>query len=76
MSTNMEMERLGIETWDPLTLKSEVKQIKKVAAAVFGKKAAKSPAVAAAALMLTGLEGIARAIAEREAGYVQPTRHH
>ena len=76
MSTNMEMERLGIETLDPLTLKSELKQIKKVAAAVFGKKAAKSPAVAAAALMLTGLEGIARAIAEREAGYVQPTRHH
>jgi hypothetical protein len=72
----MEMERLGVQTLDPLTLKSELKQIKKLAAAVFGKKAAKSPAVAAAALMLTGLEGIAQAIAEREVGYVQPTRHH
>jgi hypothetical protein len=76
MPADMEMERLGIETREPLTFEEELKQIKKATAAVFGKGAAKSPAVATAALVLTGLEGIARAIAEREAGYVQPTRHH
>ena len=76
MPTDIAMERLGIDTREPLTFNEELKQIKKATAAVFGKKAAKSPAVAAAALVLTGLEGIARAIAEREAGYVQPTRHH